>query len=378
MLSLSIALVDSVMGVERWICVGENETHGGATTDSGRRGLMMGRHASRFIRLNEDDQKWLEERWKHDASHSTRSRAHAMLLSSQRYSIIDISHILHVTYETIEAWMDRWDEHGRDGLTDNDRTGRPPALNEEDRHVLREIVQQHPQEPAVMIHQLQERTDKSVSRSTLRRTLRALGFRWKRLRRSLRKRRDPDAFGLAAEELKEIRAMPNVKLVYFDEANFSISGVVSYAWQPVGERVEIPISGGHRNSIQVLGFQSTDGTVRAYVQRSTVRGSSVVAAINDFIRTIRGTTVLVLDNASPHTCREVAQNIESWAKRGLILYRLPPYSPELNGIEHLWLKLKHQSIPAAAWEVIDKLAKGLINALKQFGTVCELEPILAL
>ncbi len=87
------------------------------------------------------------------------------------------------------------------------------------------------------------------------------------------------------------------------------------------------------------------GEVKSYVQRSTVKGSSLVAAINDFARTLRGTTVLVLDNASPHTCREVSEHIEKWAERGLILYNLPPYSPELNAIEHLWRKLKHQFIP---------------------------------
>lgn len=338
----------------------------------------MGRHASRFIRLDDDDRKWLEERWRHDASHATRCRSHAILLSSQRYNIVMISQILHVTYETVEAWLDRWDEHRRDGLTDSPRTGRPPALDQEDRQALRVIVEEHPQEPAVMLERLYQRTEKAISRTTLRRALRSLGFRWKRLRRSLRKRRDPEAFGLAAEELKEIAAMPDVKIVYFDEANFSVSGVVSYAWQPVGERTEIPISGGHRNSIQVLGFQSTDGQVRTYVQRSTIRGPSVVAAINDFIRTIRGTTVLVLDNARPHTCREVAQHIEAWAERGLILYNLPPYSPELNAIEHLWRKLKHQLIPATAWEVIDKLAKALVESLKQLGTVRQLEPIIAI
>lgn len=338
----------------------------------------MGRHASRFIKLDDDDRVWLEGQWKKHPLHTARCRAHAILLSAQRYSIVEISQILNVTYETIEAWFDRWDEHRRDGLTDGARSGRPSKLNDEDRGVLCEIVEEHAQEPGAMLSQLHERTNKTISRVTLRRTLRALGFRWKRLRRSLRKHRDPEAFAVAAAELDEIAHMPDVKVVYFDEANFSLSGVVSYAWQRVGERTEIPISGGHRNSIQVLGFQSTQGELRAYVQRSTVRGSTVVAAIEDFVRTIRRTTVLVLDNAKPHTCREVARYIEQWANQGLILYNLPTYSPELNAIEHLWRKLKHQLIPPTAWETIDKLAQSLMKSLKAIGTVRELEPIAAI
>lgn len=338
----------------------------------------MGRHASRFIKLEDVDRVWLEEQWKRHPVHAVRCRAHAIVLSSQRYSIIAISQILDVTYETVEEWFDRWDEHRRNGLIDAPRSGRPPKLGDKDRHILREIAQEHPQEPGVMLGELYARTKKLISRVTLRRTLVALGFRWKRLRRSLRKRRNPEAFALAAAELDEIARMPDVKVVYFDEANFSLSGVVSYAWQRVGERMAIPISGGHRNSIQVLGFQSSDGKVRTYVQRSTVKGSSVVAAVNDFVRRVRGTTVLVLDNASPHTCHEVTQHIEGWAKRGLILYNLPPYSPELNAIEHLWRKLKHQLIPPTAWETIDKLAQSLLKSLKNIGTVKQLQPIAAL
>ena len=85
----------------------------------------------------------------------------------------------------------------------------------------------------------------------------------------------------------------------------------------------------------------------------------MVAAIEDFARTIRGTTVLVLDNAKPHTCQEVARYIEQWANRGLILYSFPTFRPELNAIEHLWRKLKHQFIPPTAWETINKLAQSL-------------------
>ena len=337
--------------------------------------LVMGRHATRFVRLDEDDRIWLEQQWKQDPSHSTRSRAHAILLSSQHYNIVQISNILGVTYETVENWLDRWDEHRRDGIADSARMGRPPKLEPKDRNILCEIVQQHPQEPTEMLEQLRVRAKKSISRSTLRRTLRALGYRWKRMRRSLKSRRNPQDFALAAEELNEIANMPDVQLVYFDEANFSISGVVSYAWQAIGTRIEIPISGGHRNSIQVLGFMSAEGKVKTYLQRSTVRGSTVVRAINDFVRTMRRTTVLVLDNASPHTCREVAQHIERWAKRGLILYRLPPYSPELNAIDRLWQKLKHQLIPATAWETVEKLAKYLIQSLTKLGSVKSLEPM---
>lgn len=67
-----------------------------------------------------------------------------------------------------------------------------------------------------------------------------MGYRWKRLRLSLRNRRDSNAFEIAARELKEMEQIPDANVVYFDESHFTISGVVSYAWQPKGERTLIP------------------------------------------------------------------------------------------------------------------------------------------
>ena len=338
----------------------------------------MGRYATKFASITDDDRVWLEELWRSDAVHSARCRAHAILLSSQRFSILEISSIFNVTYETVDAWIDRWNQHGRDGLFDGTRSGRPPILDDKDRKVIRSIVDEHPQEPNIILNQIEERTKKKISRVTLRRTLRSMGYRWKRLRLSLRNRRDSNAFEIAARELKEMEQIPDANVVYFDESHFTISGVVSYAWQPKGERTLIPLSGGSRKSIQVLGFQSINGRLRSYVQHSSVRGSTVVAAIEDYIKTIKTTTVLVLDNASSHTCNEVKFHLQRWVEKGLILYHLPPYSPELNSIEHLWNKLKHQLMPRTAWETIDRLTQSLLDTLKKIGTVKQLEPIAAL
>ncbi len=92
----------------------------------------MGRYASRFVELSDDDRVWLEQQWKHADSHAMRSRSHAVLLSSQRYCMAQISQILSVSYETVEAWLDRWNEQGRGGMADCERIGRPPKLSPKD------------------------------------------------------------------------------------------------------------------------------------------------------------------------------------------------------------------------------------------------------
>ena len=52
---------------------------------------------------------------------------------------------------------------------------------------------------------------------------------------------------------------------------------------------------------------------------------------------LRRGDIVVMDNLSTHYCQGVRESIE--AAGATVLY-LPPYSPELNPIEHTWSKLK--------------------------------------
>ena len=53
-------------------------------------------------------------------------------------------------------------------------------------------------------------------------------------------------------------------------------------------------------------------------------------------------TVVVLDNAKPHTAQAIQERRPTWEQRGLTLFYLPPYSPHLNRAEILWRKLKYE------------------------------------
>ena len=49
-----------------------------------------------------------------------------------------------------------------------------------------------------------------------------------------------------------------------------------------------------------------------------------------------------LDNASVHKAKEIEPLLKVLQGKGLRLYFLPPYSPELNRIEKLWHKMKYE------------------------------------
>ena len=73
-------------------------------------------------------------------------------------------------------------------------------------------------------------------------------------------------------------------------------------------------------------------------EQSTHSGG-VIACFDALCQTIKKKTVVLLDNASIHTSEEFEERLPSWKKQGLILKYLSPYSPELNLIEILWVRL---------------------------------------
>lgn len=61
-------------------------------------------------------------------------------------------------------------------------------------------------------------------------------------------------------------------------------------------------------------------------------------------------TVIVLDNCSVHRSQLSKQQQQRWQHQGLILFFLPPYSPQMNRIEDEWLHLKRDELATRVFE----------------------------
>ena len=59
--------------------------------------------------------------------------------------------------------------------------------------------------------------------------------------------------------------------------------------------------------------------------------------------------------------------IEEWKEKDVLIFFLPPYSPELNLIEILWRRIKYQWIPFDAYICFQNLKERLSYVLSNFG-----------
>ena len=72
--------------------------------------------------------------------------------------------------------------------------------------------------------------------SALKNIIKNLNMRWKRVRKSVKNKRDPKKFEKAEKEIEKLeqqRQSGDIDLFYFDESGFSIGSAVPYAYQSV-------------------------------------------------------------------------------------------------------------------------------------------------
>ena len=78
-------------------------------------------------------------------------------------------------------------------------------------------------------------------------------------------------------------------------------------------------------------------------------------------------TVVILDNCPIHKAKKFKAKIEEWKEKDVLIYFLPPYSPELNLIEILWRRIKYQWLSFDAYLCFQNLKERLSYVLNNFG-----------
>lgn len=210
-----------------------------------------------------------------------------------------------------------------------------------------------------------------MSCATLKRVLRAAGYTWKRVRRSLQTLRDEKQFRAAQKHLSKLRkdcaaSAADFDLIYFDETGVSLTPCVPYAWQAPAQPLTMPSASSPR--LNVLGFLNLRGDFHSYVTTDSVNAEFVIRCFDAYCDQLTRPCMVVLDNASMHRSAAFTAKIQEWEDDGMYLLFLPPYCPELNLIEILWRKLKYEWLPLSAYESFQDLTTALQDTLKGIGS----------
>ena len=327
---------------------------------------------TKFVKtLTSEQRQQLTEIMKSSAPQRKRMRAHSILLSERRYSINQIADIYQTDRDRVSQWLDWWEQYQFEGLDDDPRSGRPPTLNPEEKKEAIEIVRKEPRSIKQGLKSIADEIGKVISGDTLKKILRVDDYIWKRMRRSSRSFRDEKEFRAAQVELARLRAdslLPGSEfdLWYFDEAGFTLQPSIPYAWQLVGERLELASAHGARQN--VLGFFNLHQQFHSFAFEGSIDSHVVTGCFDQFAERLKRPALVVIDNAPIHTSEEFEEEIEGWQKEGLDLKFLPEYSPELNLIEILWRKIKYEWLPLDAYESFETMVESLFDIIRGIGS----------
>lgn len=299
------------------------------------------------MELSEDERRALA-RVSRQAVGRVALRAQMVLLCGRGYAVPQIAQIHDCGEDVVRTWLQRYQDQGVAGLEDEPRSGRPPK----DRLAAEIVDTQAGQPPdcsgharaywtvATLTAFLLSRFRLALARSSVRRCLKAKGWRWARPRLAPARPRDPEAPAklAALARAQQAVAAGAGRLLYLDECDLHLLPVVRAMWMK-GPRLRIPTPGTNAKQAFFGALDAASGGWH-WVDHDRKLAVHFVAFLERLAaRYPTGTLYLAMDSAPTHTAK-VVQRWLAAHPRVQVLW-LPKYGAhEVNPVERIWGLLK--------------------------------------
>jgi transposase len=322
-----------------------------------------------FIReINPLTSKLLERMYRQSRHHQVRQRAHCLILALEGVQKEKLMKIFQVSYKTLYNWFNRWELEGIVGLYNKPGRGAKPRFNDEQKSQIRKWTKEEPRQLKKVLQKVKEEWGIETSTKTIKRIIKMLFMSWHRMRRDVGGQPDPLEYKAKKAQLEEFKRLEDegkIDLYYLDETGFCLIPSVPYGWQDIGEYVKLKSRRSRR--LNVLGFMSRKNKLETYVSYQTINSDVIAHCIDSFFSQVNKPTIIVADQASIHTSSTILDKIEEWKERGITIFELPSYSPELNMIEILWRFIKYEWIEIDAYSSWNTFVESIEKILSKFG-----------
>jgi putative transposase len=338
------------------------------------------------IQLDQKTRDELQQMRREGLPAKVRDRLEMVLLADAGWTPARIAEHLGYGYRTALNVLNDFRDRGRDALVIR-RRGPAPDVARRD-HVagrLRDLLGQDRTWTSAQLAEALRRHGVALSPRQVRRHLRGMRSRYRRTASTVKHKQDPAKAARAEAVLGNLldRAEAGLlDLLYLDECGFAPSLPTGYSWSLPGQRKRVCYEYPQGRRVNVL------ATYRPFGDSPRLAATAFERTLNseDLLEYLRGLPearvprVVVLDNAGLHVSKAVKARRKELARRGIFLYFLPPYSPELNRIEPVFKQVKHHEIPRRSHKSKAELRASVESGFESYGrklvpkSVIELRP----
>lgn len=281
------------------------------------------------------------------------------------HDVLTVSKCLMVSDVTVYNWISRFNLKGLDGLLSRSKGGRPRLVQDGQFRELLNVFEAPQQVGKVhwtakkfhehLKHELQIECDYSTVLKYLKKEgyVMKYGRSWPSAPEGNEEKRE-EHIRLVSSLQKDT----SVKIWYMDEAGFDGDPRPRRGWSKKGERKKIYRTQKHlRMNVSGMCCPETGEFFALefpFTDKTTFQ--AFLDAANREIQTNNKDEIIILDNASWHKVQSI-----NWGRFKPIY--LPPYSPDLNPIERIWLYLKQNFFHSFSAKNLDQLITQLDIAL---------------
>lgn len=141
-------------------------------------------------------------------------------------------------------------------------------------------------------------------------------------------------------------AAGEICLKYLDESGFSLWSEPVYTWAKIGQQKRIEQTKKKGKRLNICGLFQPGKSFEYGLYLKTFKSDSYIKLMNwqasqaeERLKETGKITVVIQDQGSPHISKLSKANYVQWADKGLYIFFLPSYSPELNRIENEWQRI---------------------------------------
>ena len=308
-----------------------------------------------------------------DLPAKVRDRLEMVLLADAGWSAARIAGHLGYHYRTALDVLNDFRERGRDALVPRRRGPAPDAARRA--HVaglLRDLLGQDRTWTSAQLAEALRDRGVALSPRQVRRYLGGMRSRYRRTASTVKHKQDPAKAARAEAVLGNLIGRAEAGLLdlfYLDECGFAPSLPTGYSWSLPGQRKRVRYEYPQGRRVNVLATYRPFGDaprLAAVAFERTLTSDDLLAYLRS-LPAARGPRVVVLDNASLHVSKVVKAQRKELARRGIFLYYLPAYSPELNRIEPVFKQVKHHEIPRRSHTSKAELRVSAENGFESYG-----------